>query len=213
MGQPPLPWPPPPWPQIENQSVRSTAGLCDWNSKWDQPCETEPLTCGVSSNSRYLGSDWFELLDTQLVLEIWLWKKSLIWCQKKVLLQGHKWCLYEHKQCYTLKEYGARGNSKAPHQPCEFRWGKLQNALVLSHIWLCDTLDCSPPGSSVPEIFQARIWEWVPISSSRGSSWPSVRTCVSFVSCIARRFFTQWAAGERKVWKVLPVLMCGSEAL
>ena len=35
---------------------------------------------------------------------------------------------------------------------------------------LCDTLDCSPPGSSVHGIFQARILEWVAISSSKGSS-------------------------------------------
>ena len=35
---------------------------------------------------------------------------------------------------------------------------------------LCDSMDCSPPGSSVPGIFQARILEWVAISFSRGSS-------------------------------------------
>ena len=33
-------------------------------------------------------------------------------------------------------------------------------------------MDCSPPGSSVHEIFQARILEWVAISFSRGSSQP-----------------------------------------
>ena len=36
---------------------------------------------------------------------------------------------------------------------------------------LCDLIDCSPPGSSVHWIFQARILEWVALSSSRGSSW------------------------------------------
>ena len=35
---------------------------------------------------------------------------------------------------------------------------------------LCDPMDCSPPGSSVHGIFQARILEWGAISSSRGSS-------------------------------------------
>ena len=34
----------------------------------------------------------------------------------------------------------------------------------------CDPMDCSPPGSSVLGIFQARMPEWVAISSSRGSS-------------------------------------------
>ena len=44
---------------------------------------------------------------------------------------------------------------------------------------LCDPMDCSPPGSSVHEIFQARILEWVAISFSRGSSQPRDRTRVS----------------------------------
>ena len=35
---------------------------------------------------------------------------------------------------------------------------------------LCDPTDCSPPGSSVHGIFQARILEWVAIYSSRGAS-------------------------------------------
>ena len=37
---------------------------------------------------------------------------------------------------------------------------------------LCDSMDCSPPGSSVHGIFQARIQEWVDIFYSRESSWP-----------------------------------------
>ena len=35
---------------------------------------------------------------------------------------------------------------------------------------LCDPVDCSPPGSSVHGIVQARILEWVAISFSRGFS-------------------------------------------
>ena len=35
---------------------------------------------------------------------------------------------------------------------------------------LCDSMDCSLPGSSVRESLQARILEWVAISFSRGSS-------------------------------------------
>ena len=37
---------------------------------------------------------------------------------------------------------------------------------------LCDPMDCSPPGSSIHGISQARILEWVAISFSRGSSSP-----------------------------------------
>ena len=35
-------------------------------------------------------------------------------------------------------------------------------------------MDCSPPGSSVHGILQARILEWVAISFSRGSSRPGI---------------------------------------
>ena len=37
---------------------------------------------------------------------------------------------------------------------------------------LCKPMDCSPPGSSVHGILQARILEWVAIPFSRGSSQP-----------------------------------------
>ena len=36
---------------------------------------------------------------------------------------------------------------------------------------LCDPMDCNPPGSSVHEIFQARILEWVAISFSNAWKW------------------------------------------
>ena len=58
---------------------------------------------------------------------------------------------------------------------------------------LCNTMDCSPPGSSVHGIFQARVLEWVAISFSRGSSWPRDQTQVSRV---AGRSFTVWAIRE-----------------
>ena len=43
----------------------------------------------------------------------------------------------------------------------------------------CDPVHCSPPGSSIHGILQARILEWVAISSSRGSSRPRDRTHIS----------------------------------
>ena len=39
-----------------------------------------------------------------------------------------------------------------------------------SCLTLCNTMDCSPPGSSVHEILQARILEQVAISCFRGST-------------------------------------------
>ena len=61
---------------------------------------------------------------------------------------------------------------------------------------LCDPMDCSPPGSSVHRILQARTLEWVAIPFSRGSSRPRDWT---WVSCIAGRFFTVWVTREALV--------------
>ena len=54
-------------------------------------------------------------------------------------------------------------------------------------------MNCSPPGSSVHRILQARILERVAISFSRGSSRPRDPTRVS---CTADRFFTTGATWE-----------------
>ena len=42
---------------------------------------------------------------------------------------------------------------------------------------LCNPMDYSLPGSSIHGILQARMLEWVAMSSSRGSSWPRDWTC------------------------------------
>ena len=59
-----------------------------------------------------------------------------------------------------------------------------------SCLTLCEPMDCSPSGSSVHGIVQARILDRVAISFSRGSSWFRDQTQIS---CIAGRFFTVWA--------------------
>ena len=64
---------------------------------------------------------------------------------------------------------------------------------VLSHVRLCDPMDCRLPGSSVHGIFQAGILERVVRPFSRGSSKPRDQT---WVSCITGRFFTIWATWE-----------------
>ena len=58
---------------------------------------------------------------------------------------------------------------------------------------LCDPMACSLPGSSVHGIFQARVLEWVAISSSRRSSPSGDWTQVSHI--VGRRF-TVWATRE-----------------
>ena len=46
----------------------------------------------------------------------------------------------------------------------------------------CDPMDCSPPGSSVRGILQARILEWVAIPFSRGPPWSRDGTCISYIA-------------------------------
>ena len=50
-----------------------------------------------------------------------------------------------------------------------------------SYMTLCDPLDCSPLGSYVHGIFQARILKWVAIPSSRGPSQPK-----DHIPCVSR---------------------------
>ena len=68
-----------------------------------------------------------------------------------------------------------------------------ESAVAQLCLTLCDPVDCSPPGSSVHGILQARIVERVAISFSRGSSRPRDQTQVSR---IAGRCFNLWATRE-----------------
>ena len=57
----------------------------------------------------------------------------------------------------------------------------------------CNPMDYSLPGSSVHEILQVRMLEWVAISFSGGSPQPRKWT---WVSCIEDKLFTIWATRE-----------------
>jgi len=65
-----------------------------------------------------------------------------------------------------------------------------------SCLTLCDPTDCSPPGSSVHRIFQARIVEQVAVPFSRGPSQPRDGTCISWDSWISRQILYHWATWE-----------------
>ena len=81
-----------------------------------------------------------------------------------------------------------------------------------SCLTLCDPVDCSPPGSSVHGILQARILEWVAISFSRGFSrtWVSCRETLyplshqgshhSFLFIYFPFIFTRWKLITLQYW-------------
>ena len=72
-------------------------------------------------------------------------------------------------------------------------WGRLECCAKLpqSCPTLCDTMDCSPPDSSVRGILQARILEWVAMLSSRGSSKNPCLLCLLHCKLI----LYHWATG------------------
>ena len=72
-------------------------------------------------------------------------------------------------------------------------------SVAQSYPTLCGPMDCSPPGSSVHGIRQARMLVWVAMPSSRGSSQPRGRTCISFISCIGRQVLITRATWETQL--------------
>ena len=58
---------------------------------------------------------------------------------------------------------------------------------------LCDPTDCSPPGSSVHGIFQARVLEQDAISYTSGSSQLQDWT---WISCVSRQILYRWVTWE-----------------
>ena len=68
---------------------------------------------------------------------------------------------------------------------------------MLSHVQLfCDPMDFSLPGSSIYGILQARILEWVAISSFRRSSNPEIEFASPAISCNGWRILYHWATRE-----------------
>ena len=96
--------------------------------------------------------------------------------------------------------------------------------LLQSCLTLCDPIDGSPPGSSVPGILQARILEWVAISFSNAcmhakllQSWPTVwrygqqptrlfcpRDSLGKNTGVGFHFLLPWGT---TVWRLLMVLL------
>ena len=86
--------------------------------------------------------------------------------------------------------------------------------LLLSHfssVFLCDPIDCSPPGSPIPGILQARTLEWVAISFSNAWKWKVGVKSLSHVQLLA----TPWTAAyqappsmgfsRQEYWSGLPL--------
>ena len=88
---------------------------------------------------------------------------------------------------------------------------KSESEVAQSSPTLCDPMDCSPPGSSVHGIFQARALEWVAISFSNAWRW---KVKVKSLSRL-RLFATPWTVAyqappsmgfsRQEYWSGVPV--------
>ena len=112
-------------------------------------------------------------------------------------------CLY-----FLERQFGNLSNFKySSYSPRHFSWRCIiLSAFILvaqSCPTLCNPVDCSPPGSSVPGILQARILKWVAIPFSRGSSWLRDWT---WVSCNKADSLPSESWGKLKVFIYLAAL-------
>ena len=150
------------------------------------------------------------VLDCVLVFTSCFW---IIWCK----LRGRgkrRGCvsrLYQNCLFYVKAHTTGLTSWSFAYLPCEsdstllkrlkltgkgqfsFQSQRKWSEVVQSRPTLCNPVDCSPPGSSIHGIFQARILEWVAISFSRESYQPRDRTQLSRT---AGRCFTLWATRE-----------------
>ena len=113
--------------------------------------------------------------------ERWVWRMCNIWEESTLQFGlGAMWSwgdpggLQSLKEGFRLSQY-SKSSTYEPSGCCG--GGLVAKVLFNSY----NPMGCSPPGSSVHGISQARILEWVAISFSRGSSWPRDWTQVSCI--------------------------------
>ena len=87
-----------------------------------------------------------------------------------------------------------------------YPWACMHAKLLQSCLTLWNPMDCSPPGSSVHGILQARILECIATPFSRGYSQPRDRTHISYVSCIAGGFCATELPGKAFAWYFYPIV-------
>ena len=156
---------------------------------WRTDSSEKTLMLGKTEGKRRKGRTEDEMASPTQWTWVWVNSGSLWWTGKPGVLQsmgsqrvGHDWAT-----------------------ELNWRWGMMKTIfmkvkLLLAQLYptLWNSMGCSPPGSSVHGILQARILGWVAIPFSRGSSQPRDQT---WVSCIAGRFFTIWVTSLNPLYK------------
>ena len=147
------------------------ATWCEELTHWKRPWCWERLGAGGEGDDR--GRDGWMASPTQWAW-VWVNSGSWWWTGRPSMLQSMG------SQSRTLSDWTELNILTCP-QSC---------------LTLCDPVDCNSPGFSVHGILQVRILQWVAMPSSRGSSWPRDRTCIS---CIGRQILYHWATFEAPI--------------
>ena len=111
---------------------------------------------------------------------------------------GYCWHLEKLSQVQHFSNCGSWGPSAIPRNVRNTHFLGSSDLHVCSVVCLTlgDPMDCSLPDPSVHGISQARLLEWVAISSSGRSSQPRYRTCISYISCIGRWILFHWVISD-----------------
>ena len=125
---------------------------------------------------------------TSLELRFFIWKKKKTRCWIEL-----SWRSLRVRNIYACSSDQQRWRRET-HDQLTLIQDTLRMLSHSSHVWPFATL--SLPSSSVQEILQAEILEWVAMPFSRGSSWPRIECRSLSFPPLAGRFFTTSATWE-----------------
>ena len=102
----------------------------------------------------------------------------MVTTNQKPIIDAHTKTIKEYKQSSKDNDQIMRERTKERNKKDYKHALKINRIAIIicvcsvtrSYLTFCNPMNCSPPGFSVHEIFQARILEWVAMSYSRGSS-------------------------------------------
>ena len=130
------------------------------------------------------------------------------------------WILTVCRNCAVAITESSQSHKVYPIITLVFLWkmlsANLSEGIQLEHaccvtkscLTIYDPMDCSPPGSSVHEIFQARILEQVAISSSGGLPNPGIQPMSPASPALAGGFFTTEPPGKHLYNYILESNVC-----
>ena len=107
------------------------------------------------------------------------WSTRETWTKVGPILPLHTWTCWSELYIVCINPY---------------MWGSVWGCVcvcMLSCVWLfCDPMDCSPPGSSVRGILQARLWSGLPFPPPGDLPDPGIEPASPTSPALAGRFFT-----------------------